>query len=645
MKQFWKWSKNEVSSSRSELIIEGVVASESWYGDEVTPKQFRDELNAHSGDLTVRINSPGGDVYAGVSIYNALTEYDGNVTVKVDGMAASIASVIAMAGDDIQMLPGSQMMVHKPWTVAMGNSDDLEEVVAYLKKVGENVTSIYTERTGLSTERVSELLDAETWLNPEEAVELGFADKVIQPKQKSTEAVTNLLSDMKASVQAAILQPAMSLKTKLEDAQEGEAQAEPTTEPAPAEPVEEVKEDDVRTDTTDKPEEAVVEAQADTTDESTVAPEKGEDEATETKVTPEEKETQMSQTQEIAKDQVLEPQAQASVTPKVEVKNYLKTKASVEDFANVLAANAGKEAGDVKAAWKSFVETKMDITNPEVLLPEAVISSIEDAFKDGGEIWNLVNKTGLDVVTTAIDTVTGEDSRAKGHTRGNTKNEEVITLAKRTVRAQFIYKYLTLDKETVRENRSTGALLRYVLSELPKRVIREVERAIVIGDGRLDTDDNHIYSFVSVKADAADTDGYAVTHTPGATDGAYRTLVEALAKVKADGTRYLVAKSGFVTGALLEQGVNGGFLFAPGTDLAQAFRLGGIITPDWMDEDEDNDAYLVVFSQYDTVGDNSVEAFSNFVLKENKNEYLQEIYAGGALKSQAAAVAIAAPEA
>lgn len=250
----------------------------------------------------------------------------------------------------------------------------------------------------------------------------------------------------------------------------------------------------------------------------------------------------------------------------------------------------------------------------------------------------------MTALVTALDTVTGEDSRAKGHKAGDDKKEEVITIASRTVRAQFVYKYRTLDKEIVRENQDTGALLKYVLSELPKRVVRELERAIVIGDGRsapgAGQPDTRITSFISVKADAAANNAYAKTLTVTAGQGAYSKLINALALVKADGARYLVAKSSFMTGALLEQGANGGFLFAPGTNLAQAFGLASIITPDWMDADTDNDAYVIVLSQYKTVGDSTVENFSNFVLKENKNEYLSEVYAGGALGAGKAAVAI-----
>ncbi len=213
MKQFWKWAKDEVSTDKSELILDGVIASESWYDDEVTPKLFRDELNRHPGNVTVRINSPGGDVFAGVSIYNALVEHDGEVTIKVDGLAASIASLIAMAGDKIIMLPGSMMMVHQPWTIAMGNSDEIAQVVQMLEKTCQSMVPIYSARTGHPEERIIELLKAETWMTAEESVELGFATQAIAAKASISDSIKNALTYAN-TVQNAVMQPVMSLKAK-----------------------------------------------------------------------------------------------------------------------------------------------------------------------------------------------------------------------------------------------------------------------------------------------------------------------------------------------------------------------------------------------------------------------------------------------
>lgn len=635
MSKFWKWS-NAADSNGSELILEGVIADESWWGDEVTPQGFRDELKKHSGDkLTVLLNSGGGDVFAGLSIYNALRELDAEVTIKVSGLAASIASIIAMAGDNIVMMPGSMMMIHKPSVFAMGNSEDMEKAKELLLGIEESIIPIYTDRTGLSIEKVTEMMEAETWMSAEEAVALGFADSVAATVKKPElpEAAQNFngkfafsMSATRESIEHFITKVAESSKmeapevTDEEDKDKEEEQPVAPADPAPApEPETPAPVDPGKPEVVDP-----------------VVP------STEDKVTKTtDKDKKMNKVEDAAKDQIIEPKNQPEVNPKAEVKNYLKTKAALNDFADVLAANAGRDAAEVKAAWAEHVKVKMGITNPEVLLPEGVVQAIQDAFAEGGQIWNLVNKTNLDVFKVAWDTVTGEDSRAKGHTRGDNKAEEVITLDDRTLRAQFIYKYLTLDKETVRENRSTGALLRYVLSELPRRIIRELERAIVIGDGREDASDYKITSFTSVKEDAAAGNTFASTYTPGVDENRYEVMLHAMDLLEAEGPVYLVAKKGWLTGVKLEQGVNGGYLFQPGANLADTFELAGIIKPDWMSEDEDNDAYLVTFSEYRTVGDTSVEAFSNFVLKTNKQEYLQEIYAGGALTARKAAVAIA----
>lgn len=199
MNKFWKFENKVSSEGASTLYLDGDISSVTWWGDEVTPEEFRSELRQMKGDLTVHINSQGGDVFAGVTIYNALKDYGkGKVTVKVDGLAASIASVVAMAGDEIIMSPGSMMMVHNPWSMGVGNSDELRKAADTLDEIKEAILPIYTDRSGLSTEEVQELMDNETWMTAEKAVELGFADtvqkaKVEQPKEEKADSVTNLM--------------------------------------------------------------------------------------------------------------------------------------------------------------------------------------------------------------------------------------------------------------------------------------------------------------------------------------------------------------------------------------------------------------------------------------------------------------------
>lgn len=146
----------------------------------MTPQLFRDELNAGSGDITVWINSPGGDCIAAAQIYNMLMEYKGNVTVKIDGIAASAASVIAMAGTKVCVSPVSMMMIHNPMTVAMGNTSEMQKAIEMLDEVKESIVNAYEIKTGMSRAKISHLMDAETWMDANSAVEMGFADEILK---------------------------------------------------------------------------------------------------------------------------------------------------------------------------------------------------------------------------------------------------------------------------------------------------------------------------------------------------------------------------------------------------------------------------------------------------------------------------------
>ena len=177
-RKFWNWVKNENDESRT-LFLNGEISDETWYGDEVTPQMFKEELQDGEGDITVWINSPGGDVFAAAQIYNMLMDYYGNVTVKIDGLAASAASVIAMAGTEVQMSPVAMMMIHNPATIAIGDSSEMKKAIDMLDEVKESIMNAYEIKTGLSRSRISHLMDAESWFNAKKAVELGFADKLL----------------------------------------------------------------------------------------------------------------------------------------------------------------------------------------------------------------------------------------------------------------------------------------------------------------------------------------------------------------------------------------------------------------------------------------------------------------------------------
>ena len=176
-RKFWNWVRNE--GEKRVLLLDGEISDETWWGDEVTPQMFRSELNAAEGDIDLWINSPGGDCYAAAQIYNMLMEYKGNVNVKIDGIAASAASVVAMAGSTVEISPLGMLMIHNPMTVSIGDTHEMERTITFLSEIKESIINAYEIKTGLSRAKISRLMDAETWMNAKKAVELGFADSVL----------------------------------------------------------------------------------------------------------------------------------------------------------------------------------------------------------------------------------------------------------------------------------------------------------------------------------------------------------------------------------------------------------------------------------------------------------------------------------
>ena len=181
-KKFWNWKKvknQETGAEERILELSGTIAEDSWFDDDVTPQLFKDELNSGTGDITVWINSPGGDCVAAAQIYNMLSNYKGKVTVKIDGIAASAASVIAMAGDTVLVSPVSMLMIHNPATIAWGDHAEMQKAIDMLSEVKESIINAYVLKTGLSRPKLSHLMDAETWMDANKAVELGFADEIM----------------------------------------------------------------------------------------------------------------------------------------------------------------------------------------------------------------------------------------------------------------------------------------------------------------------------------------------------------------------------------------------------------------------------------------------------------------------------------
>ena len=183
-KRFWEWKNQADEGSERVLELYGTIAETSWFDDDVTPQMFHDELFAGKGPVTVWLNSPGGDCIAASQIYTMLMDYQDDVTIKIDGIAASAASVIAMAGTRVLMAPTALMMIHNPMTMAYGNQADMEKAIEMLDEVKESIMNAYEIKTSLSRAKLSHLMDSETWMNANKAIELGFADDILKDSKK-----------------------------------------------------------------------------------------------------------------------------------------------------------------------------------------------------------------------------------------------------------------------------------------------------------------------------------------------------------------------------------------------------------------------------------------------------------------------------
>ena len=208
-RKFWNWVRND--NDERILMLNGEISNETWFGDEITPKEFRGELNSGQGKVTVWINSPGGACFAAAQIYNMLMEYSGPVDVHIDGIAASAASVIAMAGNHVAISPVGMMMIHNPATVSIGDEREMKKAMEMLSEVKESIINAYELKTGLPRKQLSNMMNAESWMNAKKALELGFADSILydgddegdEPEGMifSRAAVTNsLLNKLKAQV-------------------------------------------------------------------------------------------------------------------------------------------------------------------------------------------------------------------------------------------------------------------------------------------------------------------------------------------------------------------------------------------------------------------------------------------------------------
>lgn len=188
-KKFWVWKNQASESPNADRVLElyGTIAEDSWFDDDITPKMFHDELFSGSENVTIWINSPGGDCVAASQIYSMLIDYKGTVKVKIDGIAASAASVIAMAGTKVYMAPTALMMIHNPMTMEFGDYTEMSRAIEMLSEVKESIINAYEIKTGQSRIKLSHLMNEETWMNANKAIELGFADGILEDDKKKDE--------------------------------------------------------------------------------------------------------------------------------------------------------------------------------------------------------------------------------------------------------------------------------------------------------------------------------------------------------------------------------------------------------------------------------------------------------------------------
>lgn len=290
----------------------------------------------------------------------------------------------------------------------------------------------------------------------------------------------------------------------------------------------------------------------------------------------------------------------------------------------------------------------VDPTDVDKFIPTAAITTIADALNTHGSgLWNLLRKTGMDRLTIGGN-IAGltDQTRAYGYpvaSYSTKKKEQVLSFVKRELQADYTYKYITLNKGDIRRTQRPGALLRYVLQELPNYIVQTIERQITLGGY---TDMAH---FRSVVTDAADNSSewkgnrFALSYTM-TDDTPLMDFVRASHMVRAQGNKVLLCNADTVADLLMSANANGNTYIALGGDdaLARALGVNQIITPEWWTDTDDTTTMSVIMSasHYAVVGDTSIEAFTNFALSTNTNEYLQEIYAGGGLDAEKSAVVI-----
>lgn len=337
-------------------------------------------------------------------------------------------------------------------------------------------------------------------------------------------------------------------------------------------------------------------------------------------------------------------------------KTWLDSDDAMIAFERALIASDNKGVEEFHREWADIVNRNMsdtaspgvDTTNVDKFIPTAAITTIADALNTRGSgLWNLLRKTGMDRLTIGAN-VAGltDQTRAHGYPvayYGTKKKEQALSFVKRELQADYTYKYITLNKGDIRRTQRPGALLRYVLQELPNYIVQTIERQITLGSYE------DMAHFRSVVDDAADNssewkgNSFALSY-PMTDNSPLMDFVRASHMVRAQGNKVLLCNADTVADLLMSANSNGNTYIALGGDdtLARALGVNQIITPEWWTDKDDRTTMGVIMSasHYAVVGDTSIEAFTNFALSTNTNEYLQEIYAGGGLDAEKSAVVI-----
>lgn len=337
-------------------------------------------------------------------------------------------------------------------------------------------------------------------------------------------------------------------------------------------------------------------------------------------------------------------------------KTWLDSDDAMIAFERALIASDNKGVEEFHREWADTVARNMadtasfgvDATNVNKFIPTEAITTISDALNTRGSgLWNLLRKTGMDRLTIGgnVNGLT-DDTRAHGYPvseYGKEKKDQKLSFVKRQLEADYTYKYITLNKGDIRRTQRPGALLRYVLQELPNYIIQTIERQVALGGY---TDMAHFRSVVTDSTDSSlewNGNRFALTYEMGTEGTPLKDFVRASHMVRATGNKVLICSGEMVSDLLLSGNANGDTFIALGDDgLTRVLGVSQIITPEWWTatDDETYAGIIMSASHYAVVGDTTIESFTNFALKTNTNEYLQEIYAGGGLDAEKSAVVI-----